>query len=242
MIAENLKNIHKTLSHYPKARLVCVTKSQPLEKISQALQCGERYLGANYSQELIAQSSLLAADWSSGDGSMTSQSTLSLEPRALHWHFIGHLQRNKVKTILPLVDLIHSVDSEELALEIHKRAQGLGKVQSILIEINLGNEESKTGMSPHDIEPLVTKLNTLDNIKLEGLMCIPPAENDAEKSRPYFRHLREIRDAINLKKLYKHSLTELSMGMSHDFEIALQEGATMIRIGTGIFGERHVKG
>ncbi len=224
MIFENIQKLRQKLSKYPHAQLICVTKGQPVEKIQQAIEAGEVHFGANYSQELLAQSSQIAA---------TGQT--------LHWHFIGHLQRNKVKQILPLVDLIHSVDSLGLAQEINKRALALGKVQNILIEINLEGESSKTGLSLAELTPLITELNSLENIELKGLMCIPPALPDPEHVRPYFKQLREIREDINQKSLYKKPLTELSMGMSQDYEIALEEGSTMIRIGTAIFGERHVK-
>lgn len=223
MIFENIQKIRQKLSRYPQTKLICVTKAQPIEKIQQAIEAGETHFGANYSQELVTQSSQLAAK----------------APRAIHWHFIGHLQRNKVKQILPLVDLIHSVDSLSLAQEINKRALALGKVQNILIEINLGGESSKTGLSPSAITLLIKELNTLENIQLKGLMCIPPALPDPEHVRPYFKQLREIREDINQKKLYKGPLTELSMGMSQDYEVALEEGSTMIRVGTKIFGERH---
>ena len=216
-IAHNILSIRKKISGRD-TTLICVTKNQSIEKIQEAVKAGEKHFGANYSQELLAQSSQVAG---------------------VHWHFIGHLQRNKVKQILPFVELIHSVDSLELAQEINKRAVDLGKIQSILLEVNLGNEASKTGMTPEALFQMIPSLDDLASIQLKGLMCIPPFSENPEDVRPYFRQLREIRDVIHQKNLYKNPLTELSMGMSHDYEIALQEGATMIRIGTGIFGERH---
>ncbi len=224
MIAENLKRIRRILSLYPGTRVICAVKSQPLEKIMEAINAGETEFGENYAQELVEHVTAL------GEG------------KKIAWHFIGHLQRNKVKTIIPFVRCIHSVDSRELASEIDKRSRSLGKTTSVLIEVNLDEETTKTGVSPSFVEGLVIFLNSLEHIRLEGFMCLPPIQQDPEKTRPYFRRLREIRDAINGKKIYKRPLTELSMGMSQDFEIALQEGATTVRIGTGIFGERHAKG
>jgi hypothetical protein len=131
------------------------------------------------------------------------------------------------------------VDSLALAQEINKRALALGKIQDVLIEINLEEESSKTGLPISKITSLITELNALENIELKGLMCIPPSLPNPEQVRPYFKQLREIREDINQKSLYKKPLAELSMGMSQDYEVALEEGSTMIRVGTAIFGERH---
>ncbi len=199
-------------------KLVAVAKGQPIEKMRQAIEAGQRDFGENYAQELLAHSE------------QTGPAPI--------WHFIGHLQKNKVKQILPLVTLIHSVDSIELARTIDRRAAAIGKTQSILIEINLGGEKTKSGMSLSDVEKQTVEMNALDHVDLQGFMTLPPYDSDPERSRPYFRRLREIRDEMNKKIVYKHALTELSMGMSHDFEIAIEEGATIVRIGTAIFGER----
>lgn len=197
--------------------LVAASKGQPAEKIAAAIQAGQKDFGENYAQEMMEHLNQLQI------------------PRL---HFLGHLQRNKVKQILPHVALIHSVDSIELAKEIDKRAAELGKIQEILIEVNLGEESSKSGVSPKEISSLIPQLITLNHLDLRGLMVIPPQNEDP---RAHFRRLREIRDAINAQNLYKHPLMELSMGMTDDFEVAIEEGATIVRIGTGIFGEREKK-
>ncbi len=197
--------------------LVAVTKSQAITKIQEAVAAGQIDFGENYAQELLEHVGI-------GEN--------------LRWHFIGHLQRNKVRQVIDKVSLIHSVDSIDLAREIDKRAAALSKIQPVLIEINLAGEESKSGIAEANLESLITQMNSLDHVLLKGLMTLPPYREEAEESRPFFRRLREIRDAINKRNLYKHPLTELSMGMSQDFEIAIEEGATLLRIGTGIFGER----
>lgn len=196
--------------------LVAVSKGQPVEKILEAIQSGQRDFGENYAQELLEHLPV-------GD---------------VRWHFIGHLQRNKVKQIIGHTALIHTVDSPELALEIDKRAASAGKIQPVLIELNLHGEASKTGLAPDRAEMLASEMNRLAHVDLKGLMTIPPATEDAEEARPSFRLLREIRDALNRKNVYKRPLADLSMGMTQDFDVAIEEGATFVRVGTGIFGER----
>jgi PLP dependent protein len=227
MISKNLREIRNRIAAAARraqrdplsVTLVAVGKAQPVGKIVEALELGQRDFGENYAQELIAH----VNDVGEGD---------------TRWHFIGHLQRNKVKMILPHVALIHSVDSPALALEIDKRAAEAGKVQPVLLEVNLGGETSKTGLAPEEVELLASDIRLLEHLDLKGLMAIPPPTEDPEEARRHFRFLREIRDALNRKNVYKRPLTELSMGMTHDFEIAVEEGATLVRVGTGIFGER----
>ena len=199
--------------------LVAVCKAQPVEKIREAIAAGQRDFGENYAQEML-------------------EHLRAMEGRFPNVHFIGHLQRNKVKMILPHAALIHSIDSPELAREIDKRTAALGKIQPVLLEINLGGEDSKAGLDPERAAALVSDMTLLKNVELQGLMAIPPRVEDPEEGRKYFRLLREIRDALNRKNVYKRPLTALSMGMTHDFEIAIEEGATIVRVGTGIFGER----
>ena len=151
-------------------------------------------------------------------------------------HLMGHLQRNKVKQVVGQVMLIHSVDSVGLAREIDRQAGRVGKRQPVLIEVNLGGEETKSGMDSAEAEAFAREVGRLPGIELRGWMGIPPYDTDPEKVRPHFRRLREIRDAINRKTGY--GLTELSIGMTHDFEVAIEEGATIVRIGKGIFGIR----
>lgn len=206
--------------------VVAVCKAQPAEKIAEAVAAGQRDFGENYAQELVEH--------------LTAVGAHGHEPLHgdIRWHFIGHLQRNKVKLVMGKASLIHSLDSLDLVQEIEKRAAALERVQPVLIEVNVGGETSKTGLKPENVEALVSQIRLLDHVDLKGLMTIPPAAEDVQDARAHFRFLREIRDALNRKSVYKSPLAELSMGMTHDFEIAIEEGSTIVRIGTGIFGER----
>jgi hypothetical protein len=245
VIAQNLTEVRNRIAAAARragreaaaVTLVAVSKGQPVEKIAEAIAAGQRDFGENYAQEMMAHRSKLEAQ-----GAYEKGHDLPFEPSALspacRWHFIGQLQRNKVRQIIGHVAMIHTVDSPELALEIDKRAAALGKVQPVLIELNLHGEATKTGLAPDRAEVLVSEMNRLAHVELKGLMAIPPATEDAEEARPSFRLLGEIRDALNRKNVYKRPLAELSMGMTHDFEIAVEEGATIVRVGTGIFGER----
>ena len=230
MIADHLKNLTCRIKNaceraerdVAEVTLVAVAKGQPASKIWEAVQTGVRQIGENYAQEMLSHAGAIH-EW-------------PLYP--IEWHFIGHLQRNKVKPILEKVALIHSVDSLPLAEEINRRATALGKIQPILLELNLGGEGSKTGLAPTKLESVVRELVSMSALWCKGLMTVPPEQPTPEAVRPFFRQLREIRDAINDKKMYKSPLTELSMGMTRDFEVAIEEGATIVRIGTGIFGAR----
>lgn len=238
MIANNLQEIRNRIAAAARragrdasdVTLVAVSKGQPVERIAEAIAAGQRDFGENYAQEMLAHvgANLVFAPAASG----------RIQDSPLQWHFIGHLQRNKVKQIIGHSALIHSVDSPELVLEIDKRAAASEKIQPVLIELNLHGESSKTGLAPDRAEMLVSEMNRLPHVDLKGLMTIPPATEDAEEARASFRLLREIRDALNRKNVYKRPLAGLSMGMTHDFEIAIEEGATIVRVGTGIFGER----
>lgn len=224
VISEHLKIISEkigSLSCHPhQTTLIAVIKSQPFEKIKGAIVCGQRNFGENYAQEFLSHQENFK------------------NIKDIRWHFIGHLQKNKVRLIIDKVDLIHSLDSDALALEINKRAKAISKIQPVLIEVNLGGEETKSGIAVKEVSPLIEKMNSLTHIDLQGFMTVPPYKTDPQRVRPFFQELRKIRDEINKKTLYKHPLSELSMGMSHDFEVAIEEGATMVRIGTGIFGAR----
>lgn len=198
--------------------LVCVSKTKPSEMIVEAYEAGERNFGENYVQELVAKEAEL--------------------PKDIIWHMIGPLQKNKVKKAVSAASLIHSVDSIELAQCIDKEAAKLSKVQDILIEINMANEDTKHGITEESVISVMQELSKLEHIRVKGLMCIPPrAEEDFNRS--YFRKLREIKDKINDLKIPGISLSELSMGMTDDFAVAIEEGATFIRIGTAIFGARN---
>ena len=190
--------------------LLAVTKTIPPERVDAALAAGITVFGENKIQEAKAKIPLVSS-------------------RA-HWHFIGHLQSNKARDAVELFELIHSVDSVKLAGELDKWAAHAGKTQPILLEINVAGEAQKFGIKPEDLPATLAQINQLSRLDVRGLMTVPPYCEEAEKVRPYFRRLRELRDAAGL--------CELSMGMSHDFEIAIEEGATIVRVGTAIFGER----
>jgi len=198
--------------------LIAVTKTVGLRHIQEAIDLGLRMFGENRVQEAKEKIAVLKN-----------------VPEKLSWHMIGHLQRNKAKYAVSMFDLIHSVDSIELAHDINKQAALIGKVQDILIEVKLSPEKSKHGASKDLLSDLWRAVSSMKNVNLKGLMTIPPFFENHKDARPYFRELRELRDDAEALGLH---LPELSMGMSHDFEIAIEEGATLLRIGTAIFGER----
>ncbi len=200
-------------------KLVAVSKTKPVASIQQALDAGLVLFGENYIQEAREKVNDLAAS-------------------PAQWHFIGHLQSNKAKYAVRLFDLIHSVDSEKLAGELNKQAAKTGKVQPILLQVNLARETSKSGTSREKAADLVTRISTLENLSLRGLMTMPPFFDNPDKARPYFRQLRELRDHIRGLAIPGIVMDELSMGMTGDFEAAIEEGATLVRIGTAIFGGR----
>ncbi len=206
--------------------LLAVSKQQEASKIEEAYQLGLCHFGENYAQEFLAH---LAA---------IQVSPILRDDKPLSWHFIGHLQRNKVKQIIAHTHWIHSVDSLALAQEIDKRAIDIQKIQPILLEVKLAPEENKSGLPPEDLNTVLKGIKELKGLQCLGLMTIPPASADPEESRPFFKKLNLLKEELNQKKIYPTMLTQLSMGMSHDFEVAIQEGSTCIRIGTGLFGER----
>ncbi|ABW66985.1 YggS family pyridoxal phosphate-dependent enzyme [Desulfosudis oleivorans] len=200
-------------------RLVAVSKTQPVSRIAEAIAAGATDLGENYIQE-------------------AKEKIESLAGHSVCWHFIGHLQSNKAKIAVSLFDWIHTVDSVKLAAEIDKHAAKLGKVQKILIQVNTGQERSKSGVAPEDMAGLVTEISRFAHVTVQGLMAIPPFYADPEAVRPHFKKLRMLRDAIEKQQIPNVVMEELSMGMSGDFDAAIAEGATMVRIGTAIFGAR----
>lgn len=210
-------------------RLLAVSKSQPDEKLVAAMQDGCRLFGENYVQEFLGKLERLPQRPETKD--------LWNE---VEWHFIGHLQSNKVKSILPYVTLIHSVDRVSLLDAVERHAKALGKKQAILIEVNLGDEASKSGVAPADLEGLARAALACPHIALKGLMAIPPAlsspEESPQEARPFFQQLRTLRDT--LAQAIAQPLPELSMGMSADYDVAISEGATLVRIGTALFGAR----
>ncbi|MFA4874535.1 MAG: YggS family pyridoxal phosphate-dependent enzyme [bacterium] len=204
-------------------KLVAVSKTKATAQIREAFAAGQRVFGESYAQEMRDKSRELA--------------DLPIE-----WHFIGHLQRNKAKYAVEARAVIETVDSLDLAEEIGRqrarRESGPDRALPVFIEVNIGNESSKSGVQPEGVPELAVRISALPDLSLKGLMVIPPYDPDPEKSRPYFRRLREILEEFNRAAFARNRLQELSMGMSHDFEAAIEEGATIVRVGTAIFEGR----
>ena len=200
-------------------RLVTVSKTVPADTVKAAIEAGAKILGENYVQE-------------------AREKFDALVHYPVSWHFIGHLQSNKAKYAVRLFDLIHSVDSLKLARALDKEAKKVDKIQPILIQVNISGEETKSGISAAEVPGLILEVSQLENLSLEGLMTMPPYFYQPEKVRPYFAALRELRDRLKDQPIPNVSMDELSMGMTGDFEVAIEEGATLVRIGTAIFGER----
>lgn len=198
-------------------RLVAVGKTQPVERIREAISSGADIIGENYIQEAREKFDQLVQ--------MDAQ-----------WHFIGHLQRNKAKFAVRMFDLIHTVDSIRLAQELDQQARKVEKVQPILMQVNISGEQTKSGVDEAQALELVQGILDMKNLRLEGLMTMPPFFDAPEKARPFFAALRRMRD--RLAHQLKIELKELSMGMTGDFEVAIEEGATLVRIGTALFGAR----
>ncbi len=197
-------------------RLVAVSKTKPAEAIRIAYAAGQRDFGENYIQELVDKATELA------------------DLPDLRWHFIGSLQRNKAKLATNLAHLIHTVDRDELVEALDKRAETIGKTLQILIEVNVGDESSKSGVRVETFPALLARAQRASHLQVRGLMAIPPFLDDPEAVRPFFSKLRQLRDAHGGASF----LPELSMGMSHDCTVAIAEGATLVRVGTAIFGSR----
>lgn len=199
-------------------RLIAVSKKKPAALIEEAARAGQQLFGENYVQELVAKLDEVKAP--------------------VEWHYIGALQSNKVKYLAGKVAMIHSVDRLSLAQEISRQWQKLGQSAEILIEFNLGEEQSKAGAGEAEALELVRAIAQLPALKVRGLMALPPYLDDPEEVRPFFRRLRQLAEAIAAEQLPGVEMVELSMGMSHDFEVAIEEGATLVRVGTAIFGAR----
>jgi pyridoxal phosphate enzyme (YggS family) len=225
-IAENLKSVQGRIAAAAKrsgrdpssVKLAVVTKTVDVDRIREAVAAGAKVLGENRVQEAREKIGKL--------GPIAS------------WHLIGHLQTNKAKYAVKHFDLIHSVDSLELAKEIDKQAAKIGKVQDVLIEVNIAGEAAKAGVGIGDAFGLIRDAAKLKNISIQGLMTMPPYSENPADSRPHFRKLRELSDAIIKEAIPGVSMQGLSMGMSGDFEVAVEEGATIVRVGTAIFGGR----
>ncbi len=199
--------------------LIAVSKTHPPEIIAEAIEAGQLVFGENRVQEARAKIPLL--------------------PGRARWHFIGHLQKNKIRHALPLFELIHGVDSLELARDLDRIAGEAGVFPKVLLEINVAGEATKFGFTPPKLRAQLEELLALERLQIDGLMCIPPPGPRAEDSRKYFVTLRELRDALQTEA--RVPLPQLSMGMSGDYAVAVEEGATLVRVGTAIFGERSGK-
>jgi pyridoxal phosphate enzyme (YggS family) len=225
-IADNVKTVTDRITSaakrsgrdLPSVKLVVVSKTVGVDRISEAVAAGALILGENRVQE-------------------AKEKIEKLGPIA-SWHLIGHLQTNKAKYAVKLFYLIHSVDSLELAKEIDKQAAKIGKVQDVLIEVSIAGEASKAGVASENAVALIKGAAKLKNISIKGLMTMPPFSDRPEDSRPYFKKLRELSESVARENIPSVSMKELSMGMSGDFEVAIEEGATMVRVGTAIFGDR----
>jgi len=202
--------------------LMAVTKTQPPERIREAYDAGQRFFGENRVQEFAGKAGALQ------------------DLQAAEWHMIGHLQTNKAAKTAELFRAVDSVDSLKLAEKLDAAARSFGKTLEVLIEINVGGEAAKSGVAPESpaLDQLLFAAPRLQALAFRGLMTVPPFTDDPEGARPYFRKLRELRDAIAARKLPAVAMDQLSMGMSHDFEVAIEEGSTCVRVGTAIFGER----
>jgi pyridoxal phosphate enzyme (YggS family) len=225
-IAENLSRIKERMAEASirsgrepsSVKLVGVTKTVDLDRIKEAVSAGLQILGENYVQE-------------------ARDKIKELKDR-VSWHFVGRLQTNKAKYAVKLFDMIQTVDSFRLAQELNRRAQPLGRTVPIIIQVNLASEVSKGGVEPSECLSLIREVSVLENLQIRGLMTMPPFFDQPERARPYFAQLREMSQKIAEAQVEGVEMNELSMGMSGDFEAAIEEGATLIRVGTAIFGER----
>jgi PLP dependent protein len=225
-IRHNLDQIHNRINaacvragrNPDSVRLIAVSKTKPAAMIEEAAAAGQRLFGESYVQEMVTKVGEVRA--------------------TVEWHFIGALQTNKVKYLRGQVALIHSLDRLSLAEEIDRQWGKIGDPADVLVQVNLGDELTKAGAGEEDLADLVRRAAALSHLRIRGLMALPPYFDDPEEVRPYFRRLRELAGMIENLALSGVAMTELSMGMSHDFEVAIEEGATLVRVGTAIFGER----
>ena len=226
MIKENLEEVEARITRAcersgrerSEVTLISVSKTKPVEMLQEAYDAGSRDFGENKPQEIREKYPQLPTD--------------------IRWHMIGHLQRNKIKYIIDKVCMIHSVDSIRLAEAIDEEAKKHGIVMPVLIEVNVAEEESKFGVHLDEVESLIRQISELSNIQVQGLMTIAPFTENAEDNRIYFRKLRNLYVDIKDKNIDNVNMCNLSMGLTGDYEVAVEEGATMVRVGTGIFGAR----
>lgn len=227
MITENLEQVRKNIDEAcrmagrdPKeVTLIAVSKTKPVSMLKEAYDAGARCFGENKVQEIMDKHPQL--------------------PEDIQWHMIGHLQRNKVKYIVDKVSMIHSVDSLRLAQTIEQEAAKHNVCVPVLLEVNVAQEESKFGLKMDEVLPLIETIADFPHIKVQGLMTIAPYVENAEDNRDFFRQLKKLSVDIGAKNINNVSMSVLSMGMTGDYQVAVQEGATMVRVGTGIFGERN---
>ena len=215
-IAANVKRILESLP--PGVILVAAAKARTPEEVEEVLRAGVTYVGHNYVQE-------------------AERMIPAIKGKA-RWHMIGHLQKNKVKKALRLFDMIETLDSWPLAELIDRRCAAIGKTMPVLVEVNIGQEDSKTGVLPDEVDDLVERMNGLQHIRVQGLMTMGPRFGDPEDARPYFRATKEAFDRLARADLPNVEMRHLSMGMSNSYQVAIEEGATMVRLGTMLFGER----
>ncbi len=199
--------------------LIAVSKRKPAELVQNAIDAGHRDFGENYIQEAMEKIDLLVSN-------------------TARWHFIGHLQSNKAKFAVKYFDLIHTVDKLKLAKEINKQAAKIDKIQNILLQINIAEEETKSGVDADEVIDIIRQISKFSHVSLKGLMCMPPFFDDPEAARGYFKAVKHISLDVEKQNISGVSMTHLSMGMSNDFAVAVEEGATMVRVGTAIFGSR----
>jgi len=229
MIPQNLQELKSRIAEAAQKsgrrpediRLLAVTKTVPMERIREAISSGQRLFGENYVQEAVQKLESL--------GDLYHETT---------WHFIGHLQRNKAKLAVQLFNCIETVDNLKLARVLDRHAKAAGKRLSVYIQVNVARDPRKSGLSPEELPIFLTQAAELSGIDICGLMTMPPWEPEPESLRRWFRALRDLRDKMNAGLGHSPGLKELSMGMSQDFEIAIEEGATVVRIGTALFGRR----
>lgn len=226
MVRENLAEVERRIQaaceragrERAQVRLIAVSKTKPVELLTEAYEAGSRDFGENKPQEIKEKYPQLPSD--------------------IRWHMIGHLQRNKIKYVIDKVCMIHSVESVRLAEAISEEAGKRGIVMPVLVEVNVAGEESKFGVRPEETEVFVREICRFPNIRVEGLMTIAPFTENAEDNRIFFRKLRNLYVDIKAKNIDNVNMCNLSMGMTGDYEVAIEEGATMVRVGTGIFGAR----
>lgn len=227
MLKENLINVEKNIANAcersgrdrDEVTLIAVSKTKPVEVLKEAYDLGVRVFGENKVQELVDKYEAL--------------------PKDIHWHMIGHLQTNKVKYIVGKVEMIHSVDSLKLAETIEKESAKKNCITKILVEVNVAEEESKFGLHMKEVIPFIEKISTFEHIQLCGLMTIAPFVENSEENRTIFKNLHKLSVDIMEKNIDNRNVNVLSMGMTNDYEVAIEEGATMVRVGTGIFGVRN---